>query len=313
MSGSESFTVHKPQNLQRVRLALRGMLALLVIQALDTSAAKATNQCHPSSIGGCNVCKACCNDYIPIGKECDGCAKAKCAAHKTFINEGSYDTSTLKKTEKLGESNVRTCLPRDPMQSNLFLPRPEEAYMNVQTATANAEKAKTATATAAKATTTTATPAATTAAKTAAKTAATTTAAKTAATTTANTTPAAKTPAKTAATTTTKTGAIAHGNSVDQDDGPNEFGSFLARLSKSIPSAPLDVVVGEGKAAGGLSGQPADAEHAADLQAKRTAYLPPAPTPDVPVEDESDEGWPTAISKKYQKYQVDPVKCSDKV
>ena len=40
--------------------------------------AGAPNRCHPGSTQGCNVCKACCNDFISAGAQCDACVKAKC-------------------------------------------------------------------------------------------------------------------------------------------------------------------------------------------------------------------------------------------
>ncbi len=34
------------------------------------------NECHPSK--GCNVCTACCEEYIPAGDDCDTCVASEC-------------------------------------------------------------------------------------------------------------------------------------------------------------------------------------------------------------------------------------------
>ena len=57
-----------------VRAPLLAVLALAQ-QALVHAAA---NQCHPSKV--CNVCVACCNEFIPVGADCDACVVKQCNA-----------------------------------------------------------------------------------------------------------------------------------------------------------------------------------------------------------------------------------------
>ena len=57
------------------------LLAVLALAQQALVHAATTNECHPSK--GCNVCAACCNEFIPAGAVCDACATVQCNATAT--------------------------------------------------------------------------------------------------------------------------------------------------------------------------------------------------------------------------------------
>ena len=57
------------------------LLAVLALAQQALVHAATTNECRPSK--GCNVCAACCNEFIPAGAVCDACATVQCNATAT--------------------------------------------------------------------------------------------------------------------------------------------------------------------------------------------------------------------------------------
>ena len=54
----------------------RSLMALLLLTIICS--VSGANECHTTAPAVCNVCAACCNDFIPDGAPCDTCVSSKC-------------------------------------------------------------------------------------------------------------------------------------------------------------------------------------------------------------------------------------------
>ena len=68
------------------------LLAVLALEQQALVHAATTNECHPSK--GCNVCAACCNEFIPAGTVCDACAASFTGIH-CFLESSEVNVSVL--------------------------------------------------------------------------------------------------------------------------------------------------------------------------------------------------------------------------